>query len=63
MFRHHALRVHPELEREARGRLADVLTGRPAPPHAIALASALHSCEQLDAVVGVRVTPPPAARR
>jgi hypothetical protein len=56
MFRHRTLRVHPDLEREARGRLGDVLTGRSAPPHAIALASALHSCEQLDDVAGVRVT-------
>jgi hypothetical protein len=58
MFRHRTLRVHPELELEARERLADVLTGRPAPPHVIALASALHSCDVLDDVAGVRVTRP-----
>ena len=56
LFRHTTLRVHPEIEAAARERLADVLTGRQAPPAAIALASALHSCEQLDAVAGLRVS-------
>lgn len=53
LFRHETLRVDPRAERAARERLADVLTGRPAPPHVAALASALHGCELLDEVVGV----------
>jgi hypothetical protein len=56
LFRHTTLRVHPEQEAAARERLADVLIGRPAPPHAIALACALHSCEALDEVAGLRLS-------
>ena len=53
LFRHRTLRVHPEHEGAARERLADVLTARPAPPHAVALACALHACAALDEVAGV----------
>jgi hypothetical protein len=56
LFRHDTLRVHPEHEAAARNRLADVLTGRPAPPYAIALAGALHGCGRLEEVAGVCVT-------
>jgi hypothetical protein len=55
LFRHETLHVQPEAEAAARERLADVLTGRTATPAAIALASALHSCEMLDEVAGLRL--------
>jgi hypothetical protein len=55
LFRHDTLRVQWEAEAAARDRLADVLTGRLAPPHAIALACALHGCDLLNDVAGVRV--------
>jgi hypothetical protein len=55
LFRHETLRVQREAEAAARERLADVLTGRPSTPAAIALASAQHRCETLDEVAGVRL--------
>jgi hypothetical protein len=55
LFPHPTLHVDAEAHAAARERLADVLTGCRADPHAIALASALHSCERLDDVAGVRL--------
>jgi hypothetical protein len=54
LFRHETLRVDGAAETAARGRVVDVLTGRDAPAHAIALTSLLHSCEALDGVAGIR---------
>jgi Golgi phosphoprotein 3 GPP34 len=55
LFPHPTLHVDPDAHAAARERLADVLTGVRADPHAIALASALHSCERLDDVAGLRL--------
>jgi|tagenome__1003787_1003787.scaffolds.fasta_scaffold20945094_1 hypothetical protein len=55
LFPHPTLYVDPDAHAAARERLADVLTGGCAAPHAIALASALHFCERLDDVAGLRL--------
>jgi hypothetical protein len=55
LFPHATLHVDPDAHAAARERLADVLTGGSAAPHAIALASALHFCERLDDVAGLRL--------
>jgi len=55
---HPALHVDPDAHAAARERLADVLTGGRAAPHAIALASALHVCDRLDDVAGLRLGRP-----
>jgi hypothetical protein len=55
LFPHPTLHVDADAHAAARERLADVLTGGRAAPHAIALASALHSCERLDDVAGLRL--------
>jgi hypothetical protein len=55
LFPHPTLRVDRDAHAAARERLADVLTGGRAAPHAIALASALHFCERLDDVAGLRL--------
>jgi hypothetical protein len=55
LFPHPTLHVDRDARAAARERLADVLTGGPADPHAIALASALHFCERLDDVAGLRL--------
>ena len=58
LFPHPTLHVDIDAQAAARERLADVLTGGCAAPHAIALASALHSCERLDDVAGLRLGRP-----
>jgi hypothetical protein len=55
LFPHATLHVDRDAQAAARERLADVLTGGRAAPHAIALASALHFCERLDDVAGLRL--------
>jgi Golgi phosphoprotein 3 (GPP34) len=55
VFPHPTLHVDPDAHAAARERLADVLTGGRAAPHAIALASALHFCDRLDDVAGLRL--------
>jgi hypothetical protein len=55
LFRHRTLYPDPAVEAAARERLADVLTGRPAAPPAIALANALYGCESLEDVAGLRL--------
>ena len=55
LFPHPTLNVDPDAHAAARERLADVLTGGRAAPHAIALASALHACDRLDDVAGLRL--------
>jgi hypothetical protein len=55
LFPHPTLTVDQDAAMAARERLADVLTGCRAQPHAIALASALHACERLDDVAGLRL--------
>jgi hypothetical protein len=55
LFPHPTLHVVQDAQAAARERLADVLTGGHADPHAIALASALHYCERLDDVAGLRL--------
>jgi hypothetical protein len=55
LFPHPTLHVDPDAHAAARERLADVLTGGRADPHAIALASALHFCGRLDDVAGLRL--------
>jgi Golgi phosphoprotein 3 GPP34 len=55
LFPHPTLHVDSDARAAARERLADVLTGGRAAPHAIALASALHYCERLDDVAGLRL--------
>ncbi len=52
---HATLHVDHEAHAAARERLGDVLTGGCAAPHAIALAGALHFCERLDDVAGLRL--------
>jgi Golgi phosphoprotein 3 GPP34 len=58
LFPHPTLHVDPDSHAAARERLADVLTGGRAAPHAIALASALHACDRLDDVAGLRLGRP-----
>jgi hypothetical protein len=55
LFPHATLHVDQEAHAAARERLGDVLTGGCAAPHAIALAGALHFCERLDDVAGLRL--------
>jgi hypothetical protein len=55
LFPHATLHVNPDAHAAARERLGDVLTGGRAEPHAIALAAALHYCERLDDVAGLRL--------
>ena len=55
LFPHTTLHVDADARAAARERLGDVLTGGRAAPHAIALAGALHFCERLDDVAGLRL--------